>query len=230
MTNRAERRPGGRTFGVMALVSVLAIIAGLLGTAQAGAQQGSILDGYEIPEWMEVGDVLENGDVEFMAPIARVYGDKGEDWALVAGADLLSVCLDEPPASQPGVLWQQSSGTFANRVADDVQVRGYLYEKDPSVDIFEFFGQVCGGFFENGSPIPAPYASGYMDLRNRERGHSAPFFTFEEQPAGRYRNSARGTLADRDGNTFTVSGVANYRVTKSGDLNPFFQRLTVSAS
>lgn len=130
MSNRVESR--GRAVGV---VAVLALVVSILSVGSAGAQEQTVpkwLERNPVPEGapFEIGDVGANGRVQFSGPLARVYGEAGDGYALIAGADMLSVCTDEVPPSKPGIAYR-GDGHFVIRTAPGgEQVRTYLYKTD----------------------------------------------------------------------------------------------------
>jgi len=218
-------------------VGVLAGVAMMLGLAvvtPVGAQDTD----QALPRWLvnnpipedqpfEVLEVRPNGRVLVSGPLGRVYGSAGDGYALIGTDDMLQVCLD-PVASPEEFIVYRSNGTFVSRTGSQgIPIRAYLYETDLAV--FDYFDEVCTAFHEEGTPIPAPFASSIATLKAFERP-SQPIWNGVEQPPGIYRNSIAGVFADVDGNLFDVEGVARFEILEGVEGPPNFEQLTLEVT
>ena len=88
--------------------------------------------------------------------------------------------------------------------AGGTQVFAYVYDTDLGGD--DFFGAMCGGMFENGTPPLAPLAVGMVTLENRDRNIAD--ITTALSGTGPFNaslnNSITGLVSDRDGNVFEL--------------------------
>ena len=220
------RREVSKLRRTAAVFVALSAIVGLVVVSPAGAQDESDpiwLQRNPIPEsearQYEVLEVGPNGRALVSAPLGRVYGDVGDGYALIVGDDMLGICTDAPMIEIDTVVYRQP-GSFVVRTQPGgaTEIPMYLYEVDPELGVFDFFGQVCGGFAENGTPIPPPTAVGLGTFRVFEQPTVVPWLWDGVQPAGKYRNSVEGTFADVDGNTFDVDASARLRIGEDLDL------------
>jgi hypothetical protein len=207
------QRPRRRTIG--AVIALIAVLGTLLAPGAVSAQDDSPvlpswLQRFDIPERVEIVSVGANGRVMFEAPLARVYGEPGDGFAAVAGGDMMNVCRDTKPDAAEGVRYRRNGQFVTTTKPGGVEVPTFVYKTE--LGIFEFFDEVCGGWFGNGIPIPAPFASGLLELRATDWNPTEPAVLSEAFPVGRYRNSVRGVVADVDGNTFDVFAIAGFRV------------------
>jgi hypothetical protein len=225
-----ERRP--RRWKMGAIVALLAVASTVLVPGSVSAQDDSPvlprwMEGFDLPDHVEIVSVGANGRVMMTSPLGRVYGEAGDGYAIIAGGDLLSVCADEAPRDQEGVMYRRNGQYVTTTKPGGVQIPTYVYKTDGGV--FDLFGEACEGWFENGTPIPTAFASGYLEVRATDWNPVTPGVFAEEQPVGRYRNSVRGVVADAEGNTFDVFAFAGYRVLADGG-EPRFTRNEVSVT
>ena len=194
---------------LLGLIASVAVLFSLIAVNPLGAQD-------EVPEpfWLQNEPIPEgaphsileigaNGRVTATGPLARVYGEAGDGFALIAGGDLLDVCTSPYPREREMRVYRQGDGFVVRLGAAGQDMPMYLYETD--LDVFSLFDEACGGFFENGTPIPTAIASGIGNMRLFERPSELPWVTAGgPQPAGSYRNSVEATLLDAQGNIYEV--------------------------
>lgn len=205
---------------VMALLSPLAVQAE---TPKGELKMLAALEDVDIPPFINV--IGQQGKwTEFEGPFGRVYGNGSQGFALIVGASIADVCSGEMPPLGAGRFRQHYDGSWELRTPKGgIERDAYIYKTD--LDVFAFFDASCGGFFEDGTPLPAAFASGPLTLRAREWGIALPFS--EEQLPGRYKNSVRGALTGADGKEYRVRAVADYQVTGEGELDFFRDILKV---
>lgn len=224
-----QSRPGRV---MLALAAVFALAAGLIVVQPVSAQDRSSpswLDRNPIPadqsDQFEVNEVRPNGRVSVTQPFGRVYGSEGDGYALIVGDDMIGVCTGAPQVALDTVVYRADGSFVVRTEVGGAEVPMYLYETD--LDVFGFFGEVCGAFAE-GTPIPAPTAVGLGTFRVFERPTVVPWLWNGVQPVGQYRNSVEGTFADAQGNTFEVDAFAGFAVNE--DLEPQFNRLELNVT
>jgi hypothetical protein len=218
-TEKKRVRRGAAVMLVFALASALLIPA-------AGAQEDDGVD-HVHNENVTIGEPRADGKTPFSAPLARVYGEPGDGYAVIAGGTLIDVCMDNPPVARDGLFFQRGNGTYTLKtLPGGTDIGVYVYKTD--LGVFELFDQACGGFFREGIPIPPPIANGIGTIWNKEWGLAELPFDAEAQPPGRYRNSVDAMVVDGDGNQFQVNALANYRIKQNGE--PRFLALSLSVT
>ena len=223
---RDSARPKRRVHGVIA---VLALAASVVFVAPVSAQDEPL------PPGVEVVRTKGDGTVVYRAPQAFAYDNTtGGDlqYVVVQGGDMFDVCGIRDPEGLPPlakVLVRERGKRHVIKTAP-AGVTSYtsVYRTNLPV-IPDFFDATCGGFFENGTPIPAPFATGLTTLRRWESVVDVRDALDIRTPQGRgkYRNGVTGVVADADGNTYDLEAVADFSVSASGAI-PNFRTLTVS--
>ena len=211
---------------VLGVVAVVATLFGLFTVSPLGAQD-------EVPEpfWLQnepipegaphsIVDIGASGRVTATGPLARVYGEAGDGFALIAGGDLLDVCTSPYPREREMRVYRQGDSFVVRLGAGGQNMPMFLYETD--LGVFDLFDSACGGFFENGEPVPHAVASGIGTMKLFERPSELPWITQDgPQPSGIYRNSIEATLLDADGNTYEVDAAARFTVAETGAFPDF---------
>lgn len=211
---------------LLGMIATIAVLIGALSVSPLGAQD-------EVPEpfWLQnepipegaphsILDIGANGRVTATGPLARVYGEAGDGFALIAGGDLLDVCTSPYPREREMRVYRQGDGFVVRLGAGGQDLPMYLYETD--LDVFSLFDEACGGFFENGEPIPHAIASGVGTMKLFERQSQLPWIVGGgPQPAGIYRNSVEASLLDAQGNVYEVDAEARFTVETDGGAPDF---------
>ena len=222
---------GKRWLGIIASAAVL---FSLFAVNPLGAQD-------EVPEpfWLanepipegaphSILEIGANGRVTATGPLGRVYGEAGDGFALIAGGDLLDVCTSPYPREREMRIYRQGDGFVVRLGAAGQDMPMFLYETD--LGVFELFDSACGGFFENGTPIPHAVASGVGTMKLFERPSELPWVVAGgPPPVGSYRNSVEGTLLDADGGTYEVDAAARFTVEEEGG-DPIFEILELNVT
>ena len=157
-----------------------------------------------------------------------MYGEAGDGFALIAGGDLLDVCTSPYPREREMRIYRQGDGFVVRLGAAGQDMPMFLYETD--LGVFELFDSACGGFFENGTPIPHAVASGVGTMKLFERPSELPWVSAGgPPPVGSYRNSVEGTLLDADGGTYEVDAAARFTVEEEGG-DPIFEILELNVT
>ncbi|MFT7474581.1 MAG: hypothetical protein ACI81L_001506 [Verrucomicrobiales bacterium] len=123
-------RPRRRKIG--AVIALLAVLGALLAPGVVSAQDDSPvlprwLQRFDVPQDMEILSVGANGRVTFEAPLARVYGEAGDGFAVLAGGDIMNVCRDTKPASIEGVLYRRNGQFVTTSKPGGVEVPTFVY-------------------------------------------------------------------------------------------------------
>ena len=211
-------RPKGRR--LLALFAILTLLGSTLIAAPAGAEHEDV----EIPADVTLVVRRANGKVVVEFPQARVYDDIGRtdggqaNWVAVGGGSMLDVCTSEdPPPLGREIFYERPNGSYIGKtLPGGIQVEVHVYKTD--MEVFSYFDAVCGAFFEQGTPIPAAFASGFATLTEkvRVRDVSEWMNAMTPQPPGSYLNGLEGVVADADGNAYDLVTVADFRVTARG--------------
>ena len=191
----------------LATLVAVVIVGGTLSIASvAGAQDQAnpwFVDRFEPVGSAEITEVRTNGRVAFEIPTARVYGDASHDFWVLAGIDLMDVCLGNTEPAETLITYRENGRFVLRSPAGGIDVSTYVYPRTGD-DVFAWFGEVCEGWAVDRTPLPAPVASGIATLRILSNP-DVPTWSTEFQPGGVFRNGVEGTLADADGNLWNVS-------------------------
>ena len=191
---------------ITALVGALAVLVGAVVAAPAGAQDPGIPD--LGPDTTLINE-RPNGKLIVETPIGRIYGNlpgEAPDGLFVITGDAIEkACTSTAPPLHRMVLVPQANGKWTVKTpAGGTQVFAYVYDTDLGGD--DFFGAMCGGMFENGTPPLAPLAVGMVTLENRDRNIAD--ITTALSGTGPFNaslnNSITGLVSDRDGNVFEL--------------------------
>ncbi len=211
----------------MALVAILAVLVGTVVITPAGAQEDAVPD---LGPNTTLIKERANGKLVVETPIGRVYGnvpgEAPDGLFVITGDSIERACMSDAPPLHRMILVPQPNGKWTVKTpAGGLSELAYVYDTDMNSE--EFFGAMCGGIFENGTPPLAPLAVGLVTLENRDRNiadittalsGTGPF-------AASLNNSVNGLVSDRDGNLFELSASfkgklrANGSVTCTGDCS-----------
>lgn len=208
-STRAERNRAHRR----GLLASLALMLGLVGVLLGGPTVAASDHEPDIPPFITVTG--ENGPwTEFSGPYGRVYGNGTDGFVVIAGGSIEDVCFDNAPPSLHGEFRQRADGTWDNRTRGGQTTVAYVYETD--LDVFAFFGEACGGFFGEGTPLPEAFASGQARVEERSWDLAEPF---PPTQVGQFVNWVDGVLTGADGHSYKVRAVADFEGFESGDLD-----------
>jgi len=208
-------RPNGRLWGILA---VLAMAASLVFLAPAAATHEDSV----IPQGVEFVRTKADGTEVFKMPSLFVYdnttGDQLE-YLTIHGGDMLDICEVRPgdedglPGKAKTLVRELSNGTFLVK-GTPAGYTSYVSVYKTDMNVPDFFGSVCGGFFEAGAPIPPPFATGTATFRHKswvkDPMDVLDYATW--QPAGRYRNGVEGTVVDVDGILYDLKTVGVFKI------------------
>lgn len=224
-------RPKRRLWGI---VAVLAMAASVVFIAPASAVHD---EANELPPGVEFVKTKADGTEIYKMPTLFFYDNTtGEqlEFAVMIGGDLWDACGARPgneggtPATSKVLVKEIRNGKYVVKSpprGHSSYISVYRTEMPPPV----FFGEVCGGFFENGDPIPPPFASGFGTVHHKSwvsdvmevMNDSTP------QPRGRYRNGVEGVVVDANGTVYDVQTVAVFGV-RDPNAIPEFDTLTAT--
>ena len=219
-------RPKRRLWGILA---VLAMAASIVFIAPASAQDEALPLGVEFIREKPDGTKVYRGPSGFVYD--NTTGDRMDHVVIHAG-DLFDVCGIRdpealPPATRILVKEQRNKHVIKTTPAGFTSYTS-VYKTDLPV-IPDFFDAACGGFFENGTPLPAPFAVGLATLHRWEwvADVNDALDMTTPQGRGKYRNGVTGVVADADGNRYDLETVADFTVRSSGAM-PNFRTATVT--
>ena len=220
-------RPKRRLWGIAA---VLAMTASVVFVAPAGADHEDVV----VPPVVTIVAERANGKVVFDSPQVRVYDDQVRSdgapaqWLAIGGWSLIDICtsVDPPPLARL-MYYERPNGVYIGKTfGGGVDMEVHVYKTDMNVP--DFFDSACGGFFGEGTPMPAAFASGFATLTERVRVRDLSTWMDDAtpQPPGRYLNGLVGVVADADGNVYDLVTAADFRVTANGA--PAFDEISVT--
>lgn len=157
----------------------------------------------------------------FESPLGRIYGNTSNDDGFVAitGGTIADVCAGTPPEIAPGVRRQNAGGTWRIKtVHGGFRTAVSVYETD--LPIFEFIPVTCEAQAK-GQPLPDPFATGDVVLRDSIRNVADGSAGFETQLPGRYRNGLRGTVRTVDGSAYRLRILVDFEINSDGSFSPF---------
>lgn len=215
------------------MISVLALAASIVFIAPASAQDQPLPPGVEFIRERANGTMVYRGPSGFSYD--NTTGDQ-LDYVVVQGGDMYDVCGVRPGDADGGLppisrqlVKQGRNGKYVIKTPPaGVTTYTSVYKSDlPAIP--DFFDAVCGGFFENGIPILAPFATGMPTLHRWEwvADWRDALDVTTPQGRGRYRNGVEGVVVDADGNPYDLVTVADFTVRSSGDI-PDFNELSVT--
>ncbi len=220
-----------RKFTSVLVVTLLTVGLGVAGSSSAGAQDSNpwFVDRFEVAdEYGNDARILEvraNGRVVFEIPILHFYGLPFHDYGVVTGGDLLDFCTGDVPEQE--LITYRQDGQFVSRTGPGgLQMPTYVYDKQ-GLDVFSFMFGACEAWFNDGTPLPQPIASGFTTLRELSNP-DVPLWSQVGQPTGFHRNGVSGIVADADGNEFEVSTFVSFPLTGQEQGPPDFVRHEVS--
>jgi hypothetical protein len=225
---RTSRRKGERT-RVWGIVAILTLFASIVVAAPVGADHEDVV----LPPGVTIINERPNGKVIFESTQGRVYDDQvrsdGEpaQWLAIGGGSLIDICVDTGFPPVPLLYLERPNGAYIGKtLAGGIEMEVHVYKTDLNVP--DFFDSACGGFFGQGTPMPAAFASGFatMTEKVRVRDLSAWMDDLTPQPPGRYLNGLEGVVADADGNAYDLVTVADLRVKANGA--PLFNEISVN--
>lgn len=220
MKQQTQRRSGR-----LAVLTVMAVIASLFAVTSVGAQDEQSRSRpwhseYPPENGFDITGVRERGRTEFAGPFFDLVDDPGGEFVVLFGADILSVCTQPVPGTyrDGGVIFLAADRTFSVNLAGPglPDVPTYVYETD--LPAFEFFDQVCGGFFVNGTPMPAAFATGLSLVDGNQRGFDSPPWDFDTPPDGVSVTRVTGEVFGTDGQAYDLSAFG--RVQFNGFTTP----------
>jgi len=225
-SRRQPRKRGGRAWGV---VAILTLFASIVAAAPVGAEHEDIV----VPPVVTIIAERPNGKVVFESPQIRVYGDlvrrddEPAQWLAIGGSSLIDVCLGDLAPTVPLLYIERPNGTYIGKtLAGGLEMEVHVYKTDMNVP--DFFDASCGGFFGEGTPMPAAFASGFATMTEKVRVRDVATWMNDltDQPRGRYLNGLEGVVADADGNAYDLVTVADFRVKANGA--PVFDEISVT--
>ncbi len=154
----------------------------------------------------------------FESPLGRVYGniDDVDGFVVISGGTVGDVCADNPPPTAPGLRRQHPDGTWRIKtLGGGFTTTVAVYETD--LEVFAFIGASCGGLAE-GVPLPEPFATGHVVLRDSIRGVADASAGFETQLPGGYRNGVRGTVRTPDGERYRLRTRVEFDIGENGEF------------
>lgn len=204
----------------IALVGVVAVLVGAVVAAPANAQDPAIPD--LGPDTTLINERL-SGRLVVETPVGRIYGnlpgEAPDGLFVITGDSIEQACMGAVPPLHRMILVPQANGKWTVKTpAGGTQVVAYVYDTDLGGDAF--FGAMCGGLFEDGTPPLAPLAVGLVTLENRDR--NIVDITTALSGTGPYaaslNNSVIGLVSDRDGNIFELDARFKGKLRASGSV------------
>ncbi|MGI9604770.1 MAG: hypothetical protein ACR2P0_01400 [Acidimicrobiales bacterium] len=228
---RDTERPKRRWWGVG---GVLALVASLVFVGPASASHEA---GDDLPAGVEFIRTRADGTEVYRMPTLFFYDNTtGEEheFLVMIGGDMWDVCGARPgneggtPGQSRVLVKESRNGTTLVKSTPSGHT-SYVSVYRTTMIVPEFFGSVCGGFFENGNPIPPPYATGSGTIRHKSWVTDVMEVLDDRtpQPIGRYRNGIEGVVVDVDGNLFDVRTEGVFRV-RDPQGPPDFTTMTAS--
>ncbi len=225
-------RPKTRLWGVIAVLAMAASIV-FIAPASASHAEG------ELPMFVEHVNTKANGTEVYRAPMSRVYDNlTGEtmEYVVIWNGDIYDVCgVRDPSAIAPPakkfLAKQKGNGKWTVKTPPGGHVAYTSVYKTELPVIPDFFNAACNGFFGEGKPLPAPFATGVATVMEKVTRLADPLEQFDGStppPRGKHYNAVTGEVADANGVVYDLEAVADYIVRDPMAPMPEFNQLTVT--